>query len=157
MGGVTLYSHQLPSQGVVMAMAMDRDAASLATGIVVAAVTGVPSSLFLMGATWSSIHGGMSGMAFAVVTLIAIAVPAASAFFAGRAVYQRWPQRGSTDATDSSSSMSIRVNCPQCGCSMKHRPDYSATTLYTVVECPIHGPFHFGPNTALTLGRPSQR
>ena len=74
-------------------MAMDRDAASLATGVVVAAVTGVPSSLFLMGATWSSIHGGMSGIPFAVVCAIAIAIPLACAFFAGRAVYQRWPQR----------------------------------------------------------------
>jgi nitrite reductase/ring-hydroxylating ferredoxin subunit len=51
---------------------------------------------------------------------------------------------------------SIRLNCPHCGCSMKPSAKYSDTPPYTVVECPIHGPFHFGPNTDLTLGRPPQ-
>jgi len=29
-----------------------------------------------------------------------------------------------------------------------------AISPYAVLECPIHGPFHCGPNTPLTLGRP---
>ena len=39
---------------------------------------------------------------------------------------------------------------------MKPSAEFSATPSYTVVECPIHGPFHFGPNSDLTLGRPPQ-
>jgi hypothetical protein len=144
---------------------MGRVTTSIASGIVVGIVTGVPAWSFLTAATWSSIHGGMSTTTLAVLSVVVIAVPLVCGFFAGRAVYRGWLRRGTTELTDPSSSTSsdphatsmtsVRVNCPHCGCYMERLVDYS-TPRYTVVECPIHGPFHFGLGTALTLG-PSPR
>jgi hypothetical protein len=128
---------------------MGRAIASIVSGIAVGVLTGIVAYFFLLGATWSSIHGGMSGMTLAVLSLVAMAVPPGCGFLVGRAIYRWQPRRRASQMTDA-----IRLNCPECGCSMKPSAEYSATPLYTVVECPIHGPFHFGPNTDLTLGRP---
>ena len=139
-----------------------RDTASIVSGIVVGIVTAVPASLFLTAASWSSIHGGISGTKLAVLSLLAMAVPPGCGFLAGRAMHRWWPRRRMHAMIDSPSSTSpdrhamprTRLNCPHCGCAMKYARDHSATPPYTVVECPIHGPFHFGPGTALVLGRP---
>jgi hypothetical protein len=143
-----------------------RDRASLVSGIAVGFVTAIPAWFFLMAATWSSIHGGMSGMMLAVLSLVAMAVPLGCGFLAGRAMYRWWPRRVRAEMTHSSSTMSrdrratsvpsTPLNCPHCACSMELPADCADTPPYTVVECPIHGPFHFGPGTALTLGRPPQ-
>jgi hypothetical protein len=131
---------------------MGRTVASTLLGIVVGILTGVVAWFFLMAATWSSIHGGMSGMTLAVLSLVALAVPPGCGFLAGRAMYRWQPRRnGQSTMTDA-----IHLNCPHCGCSLKPSAEYSATPAYSVVECSIHGPFHFGPNTDLTLGRPPQ-
>lgn len=141
---------------------MDRSTASIVSGTVVGVLTGVAAWSFLMAATWSSIHGGMSGMTLAVLSLVAMAVPPGCGFLLGRAVYHRWPRRGQTQMTDTirlprgtaiQTIDATGLNCPECGCSVKPA-QYPATPRYTVVECPIHGPLHFGPDTDLTLGRP---
>lgn len=130
---------------------MGRAIASIVSGIVVGVLTGVAAWSFLLAATWSSIHGGMSGIILAVLSLVAMVVPPGCGFLAGWTIYRWRPRCRATQMTDS-----IRLSCPDCGCSMKPSARYSATLPYTVVECPIHGPFHFGPNTLLTLGRPPQ-
>ena len=136
---------------------MGRTTAAIVSGAIVALLTGAVANSFLMAASWSSIHGGMSGWTLAVLSLIALAVPPGSAFLAGRAIYRSWgqwslvPRRRTTRIADS-----IRMTCPHCGCAMKRSAEYAATSAFTVVQCPIHGPFHFGPNTPLTLGVPSQ-
>ena len=123
--------------------------AAIASGIFVGIVTGIGAYLFLGAAVWSSIHGGMSGMMLLLLSLIALAVPPTSGFLVGRAVYRQRPSGEQPHIADT-----IRLNCPQCGCSMNRSAEYSATPLYIVVECPIHGQFHFGPETNLTLGLP---
>ena len=138
-----------------------RAIASIASGLIVGSLTGAVASSFVMAATWSSIHGGMSGVTLIVVSIVGMFIPPASGVLAGWAVYRWWPQRlllpadilrkRATRTTDS-----IWLTCPHCGCSMKRAAEYLATGGYTVVKCPIHGPFHFGPGTALTLGAPPQ-
>ena len=130
---------------------MGRAIASIVLGIVVGVLAGVAVWSFLLAATWSSIHGGMSETILAVLSLVAMVVPPGCGFLAGSAIYRWWPRRGTTQTTDS-----ICLNCPDCGCSMKPSTKYSPTPRYTVLECPIHGPFHFGPHTNLTLGPPPQ-
>ena len=128
---------------------MGRAIAAIVSGTVVAVLTFVAAVSFLDAATWSPIHGGISDeITLNVLSLVAIAVPAPCGLLAGWAIYRWRPRRRATD--------SIRLNCPHCGCSMKPSAKYSATSPYTVVECPIHGPFHFGPDTDLTLGGPPQ-
>jgi hypothetical protein len=128
---------------------MGRRVASIVSGIIVALMTGTVAWSFLIAATWSSIHGGMSGMMLAILSPVAMAVPPGCGFFVGRAVYRaRWPRRGTSRTTEP-----IPLKCPRCGCSMKRSAAYEASAL-TVVECPICGPFHFGPNADLTLGPP---
>ena len=123
----------------------------MASGIVAGVLTALVAGSFVQAASWSSIHGGMSGMMLAVICLIALVVPPACGFWVGRAIYRWRPQRKTTRMTDS-----IRLNCPDCGCSMKPSARDSGSAPYIVMECPIHGPFHFGPDTPLTLGRPPQ-
>jgi len=126
--------------------------ASIVSGIVVGVLTGVAARSFLEAAMWSPIHGGISDeITLNVLSLVAVAIPPACGFLAGWAIYRWRPRRTAIQMTDS-----IPVNCPHCGCSMKPSARYSATPPYTVVECPIHGPFYFGPKTDLTLGRPPQ-
>ena len=60
--------------------------ASILSGIVVGLLTGILASSFLMAATWSSIHGGMSGMMLAVLSLVAMAVPPGCGFLTGYAI-----------------------------------------------------------------------
>ena len=128
---------------------MGRRVASIVSGIIVALLTGTVAWSFLMAATWSGIHGGMSGMMLAVLSLVAMAVPPGCGFLVGHAVYRaRWPRRGTRQRTEP-----IRLNCPRCGCSMKRSAAHQAASL-TVAECPICGPFHFGTNADLTVGPP---
>ena len=126
---------------------MGRAIASIVSGIVVAVLTFVAAASFLDAAMWSPTHGGISDeITLNVLSLVALAVPATCGLLAGWAIYRWRPRRRTTD--------SIHLNCPHCGCSMKPSEKYSATPPYTVVECPIHGQFYFGPNTDLTLGLP---
>jgi hypothetical protein len=143
---------------------MGRSVAAIVAGIVVGMVTGVAAWNFVMAATWSSIHGGMSEMVLAVLSLVAMAVPVGCGFLAFRAVAGSGPRRGTSEMPEASSptspdrpatsAPSPRLNCPYCGCTMERPADYAATPPYEVMECPIHGPLHFGPSTTLTLGRP---
>jgi hypothetical protein len=131
---------------------MGRAIASIVSGIVVGVLTGVAARAFLVAAMWSPGRGGISDeITLNVLSPFALVVPPGCGFLAGWAVYRWWPQRRAAQVTDST-----RLNCPHCGCPMKPAAKYSAIAPYTVVECPIHGPFHFGPNTKLTLGRPPQ-
>jgi hypothetical protein len=45
--------------------------------------------------------------------------------------------------------------CPQCGCSMEAPLNLAAEPPLVLIECPIHGLFHFGPDTSLTPGAPA--
>ena len=55
-------------------------------------LTGTFAYSFVMAATWSSIHGGMSGWTLAMVSVVALVVPPGSAFLVGRAIYRWWPE-----------------------------------------------------------------
>ena len=142
-----------------------RVTASIVAGILVGLVTGAAASSFMM-AAWSSIHGGLSGMTLAVLSVVALAVPPGCGFLAGRAMYRWWPPRMAIEIDDFSSptsggqhatsARSTDLTCPYCGCFLERPAGYAARPPYTVVECPIHGPFHLGPGTPLTLGRPPE-
>jgi hypothetical protein len=147
---------------------MGRAAASIAAGVTVGLITSVAAWFLLMAATWSSIHGGMSELVLVGLSLLAMVVPVGSGFMAGflvlRATAQRQRHQGMSKMPDPPPRMvsveplpstpSPRLNCPYCGCTMTRPADYADTPPYQVMECPIHGPFYFGPSTALTLGRP---
>jgi hypothetical protein len=75
---------------------MGRAIASIVSGIVVGVLTGVAAWSFLMAATWSSIHGGMSQVALAVLSMVAMVAPLGCGFLAGWAVYRWWPRRRAT-------------------------------------------------------------
>ena len=142
-----------------------RAIAAIASGIVVTVLMGAAAWAFLMAATWSSIHGGMSPVILAVLSVVALAAPPGCGLLAGWAVYgwQSTPvamppappapvePRGSILGDP---GKSIPQNCPHCGCSLKRPAERFATPAHAVVECPIHGPFHVGPNGELILGRP---
>jgi hypothetical protein len=99
----------------------------------------------------------MSGWTLAVLSLIALVVPPGSGFLVGRAIYRSWPPWSWVSRSRTTRiADAIRLICPHCGCSMKRAAQYASTPSFTVVHCPIHGPFHFGPNTDLTLGEPPQ-
>lgn len=129
---------------------MGRAIASIVAGIVVIALTGIAASAFLEAAMWSPVHGGISDeITLNVLSLVAMVVPLVCGFLAGSAIYRWRPRRTAKGTTES-----LHLDCPHCGCAMKHSVKYGATQPYTVVECPIHGPFHFSPNTDVTLGPP---
>ena len=106
---------------------MGRTIAAIVSGIVVGLLTGVPAYFFLLAATWSGIHGGMSEMTLAVLSLVALAVPPGCGFLAGRAVYRR----RATQMTDS-----IHLKCPHCGCYLKPSAEYSATPQFIFIDVP---------------------
>ena len=141
---------------------MARSVAAIVAGVVVGIVTGVAASYFVMAATWSSIHGGMSEIMLAVLSLVALAVPLGCGFLAYWAIAHSGSPRAARETPTAPSpphqpatpTPMPRLNCPDCGFSLERPADYAATPPYEVMECPIHGPFHFGPGTALTLGRP---
>ena len=111
--------------------------------------TGFVCSNVLVAAGWSTLHGALSEGAFYALYAIGTVGPPALGFLAGVAARHRLGRTVPPDAMGRS-----YPNCPGCGCSMKRLADDSATPTYTVVECPIHGPFHFSADTPLTLGRP---
>lgn len=154
----------------------------IVVGVAVGLATAVVAYGLILAWTWSEIHSGRTdrpgsleiAMSY-VVLLGALAVPVGLGFLAGwvtqRAMGRgdhRGDSSGSPRATPSTTAAPSptprhrpamptpmpRLNCPDCGCSLKRPADYAATPPYEVMECPIHGPFHFGPSTALTLGRP---
>ena len=138
---------------------------AIASGIVVAVLTGAAAWAFLMAATWSSIHGGMSEMKLAVLSVVALAAPPGCGLLAGWTVYgwQATPAvtlpatHALTEPREpilDNPGKPIPLNCPHCGCSLKHPAERFATPALNLVECPIHGPFHFGPTGELILGRP---
>lgn len=130
---------------------MGRAIGSIGAGIVVGALTGIAARAFLEAAMWSPVHGGISDeITLNVLSLVAMVVPLVCGFVAGSAIYRSRPGRGANGTTES-----IHLDCPHCGCSMKRSAKYS-TQPYTVVECPIHGPFHSSPNTDVALGPPPQ-
>ena len=138
---------------------MRRDIISIVSGVVAAVLTGTAAWSFLMAASWSFIHGGMGGMTLAVLSLVAMAVPPGCGYLAAQAIHRWWPERSAIEMAEPGAIQMtdpIRLNCPHCGSCMKPSARYAATPAYRVVECPIHGPFHFGPNTNLTLGPPPQ-
>ena len=129
---------------------MLRTIGSIVAGIVVGALTGIAAKALLEAAMWSPVHGGISDeITLNVLSLVAMVVPLVCGFLAGSAIYRSRPRRAN------GTSESIHLDCPHCGCSMKRSAKYSAQP-YTVVECPIHGPFHFSLNTDVTLGPPPQ-
>jgi hypothetical protein len=148
---------------------MGRVTASIVAGIVVGILAGVAASSFLMAATWSSIHGGMSEITVAVLSVVAMALPPVCGFLAGRAMYRWWPRRVATEMTDSSSSTSrghhatsitsTPLTCPHCGCLLEHPADYAVTPPYTLVECRSTGRFTWAPGLPSRLGgrRKSER
>ena len=130
---------------------MGRTIGSIVTGIVVGVLTGIATAAFVEAAMWSPAHGGTSDeITLSVLSLVAMAVPLVCGFLAGSAIYRSHTWRGTNGTTES-----IHLDCPHCGCSM-NRSAKDSTQPYTVVECPIHGPFHFSPNTDVTLGPPPQ-
>lgn len=144
-----------------------RGIAAIASGIVVTALTGALAWSFLLAATWSSIHGGMSQVMLAVLSVVALAVPPGCGLLVGWAVHGRPstprettpPAPAALKPRESSlvePGTSIPLTCPHCGCSLKRSAEYSATRTHAVVECPIHGPFHVGPDGGLILGRPPE-
>lgn len=116
-------------------------AATLAIGFVCANV--------VLAAGWSILHGAMSQGAFYVLYAVAAVAPPATGYLAGVAARDHRARKVPRDAA----GRSYR-NCPDCGCSLERSADDSTTSTYTVVECPIHGPFYFSASTPLTLGRP---
>ena len=129
---------------------MGRAIGSIVAGIVVGALTGIAASVFLEAAMWSPVRGGISDeITLTVLSLVAIVVSPVCGFLAGWAIYHWRPRRRANGTTES-----IHLDCPHCGCAMKRSAKYCATQPYTVVECPIHGPFHFGPDSDVTLGPP---
>ena len=49
----------------------------------------------------------------------------------------------------------IPLNCPRCGCQMEPPFDSAERSAGLIlVECPLHGLFHFGPTVNLTAGPP---
>ena len=144
-----------------------RTIAAVASGLVVTVLTGAAAGAFLMAATWSSIHGGMSEVILAVLSVIAMAAPPGFGLLVGWTVYgwqatpaitpQAAPARVEPrEPILDNPGNAIPLNCPHCGCSLKRSAECSATSTHPVVECPIHGPFHVGPNGALILGRPPE-
>ena len=103
----------------------------------------------LVAAGWSMLHGALSEGAFYALYAVAALGPPVLGFLAGVTTRHRLGRKVSPDAMGQS-----YPNCPGCGCSMERLADDSATLTYTVVECPIHGPFYFSASTPLTLGRP---
>src|SRR5262245_55795607 len=122
-------------------------AASLA-GLLVSGV----AQAFLVGVSWSAIHGGMPMVPLIVLWVLGMVLPPVLGGLAAWATYRSWPQPQPQQRATKADS--IRLTCPLCGCSMKPTAEYSTTPDYTVVKCPIHGPFHFGPGLDLTLGTP---
>ena len=54
-------------------------------------------------------------------------------------------------------TLDIPLNCPQCGCRMEPPPDFvPRDDGIVVVECPLHGLFHFGLDRDLAVGPPPQ-
>ena len=130
---------------------MGRAIGSIVAGIVVGALTGIAAGGLLEAAMWSPVHRGISDeITLNVLSLLAMVVPPVCGFLAGSAIYRLCTRRGPNGTAES-----IHLDCPQCGCSMKQSAKYS-TQPHTVVECAIHGPFHFSPNTDVTLGPPPQ-
>ena len=144
-----------------------RAIAAIMSGIVATLLTGAAAWAFLMAATWSSIHGGMSEVKLALLSVVALAAPPGCGFLAGWAVYgwQATPP-ATPPATPApveprkpildNPGTSIPLNCPHCSCSLKRPADGFATPAHAVVECPIHGPLHIGLNGELILGRPPE-
>jgi hypothetical protein len=131
-----------------------RATAAITSGIVVTVLTGAAASSFLLAATWSSIHGGMSQLTLALLSVVALAAPLGCGLLVGWAINGRQSTPGATPPATPMPLELISLNCPHCGCSLKRSAEYSATPTHTVVECPIHGPFHVGPDRKLILGRP---
>ena len=126
---------------------MTRTTVSILVGVVVGAMTATVAWAFMMAATWSSIHGGMSRPALIAVSLLAMVAPPGCGLLAAWLVRQWQPLHLPTLTT-----RSIDVKCPHCGCALRTAND--PATAPVVVECPIHGPFHFAPDGELTLGPP---
>ena len=103
----------------------------------------------LVAAGWSMLHGALSEGAFYVLYAVAAVAPPALGFLAGVATRHRLGRKVPPDALANS-----YPDCPHCSCSLERLADDSGTPTYTIVECPIHGPFYFNASTALTLGRP---
>ena len=100
---------------------MGRYIASIASGIIAGLITAITAGFFLQAATWSSIHGGMSGTILAVLFVGGMAAPPVCGFLAGRAIYRR-PLREPIQMTASTG-----LNCPHCGCSLKPSANYSTS------------------------------
>src|SRR5215208_5995566 len=110
----------------------------IATGTVVMLLTGGVAWSFLVAATWSSLHGGMSQLVLALLSVVALATPPGCALLAGWAVYE------SRSTAALHPDQPIPLKCPHCGCSLKHAAQFSATQTEAVAECRIHGPLHVG-------------
>ena len=124
-------------------------AAVIFVAIAVTLATGFVCFNVFVAAGWSALHGGLSEGAFYVLYAVAALAPPALGFLAGVTTRRRRGRKVPPDAMGRS-----YANCPDCGCAMERLADDSATPSYTVVECPIHGPFYFSATTPLTLGRP---
>src|SRR5262245_15430894 len=111
-----------------------RAIASIVAASAVGLLTSSVAWSFLVGASWSAMHGGMPVIVLVGLSVFGMALPPALGVLAGWAVHRSWPepQQWPTPKTDS-----VRLTCPHCGCSMKQTAEYSATPAYTVVQCPI--------------------
>jgi hypothetical protein len=47
------------------------------------------------------------------------------------------------------------LHCPKCGRDLRHVATAGPEHPFEVFECPVHGPFHYGPKTELLEGLPS--
>ncbi len=124
-------------------------AAAILVATAVTLATGFVCFNVLVAAGWSVLHGALSERAFYLLYAVVAVAPPSLGFLAGVATRHRLGRKVLPDAMGRS-----YPNCPGCGCSMERLANDSATPTYTVVECPIHGPFYFNASTPLTLGRP---
>ena len=69
----------------------------VASGLLVGILTGVVAFSIVFAATWSSIHGGMSEAALAILSIVAMAVTLGSGFLAAWAM-NRWLSNRETPA-----------------------------------------------------------